>query len=127
MALSPVAVVVPADRVWSAAQYYASLRPHTVAVRGEGIGMLPLYAPSTVLIVESLPYSSLQEGMTAMFRQPDGLRVVHYLVRNGPKGWITLGLNQNDFDREPMTPENYLGVVIMAFSPEKPAPAAPSS
>jgi hypothetical protein len=122
VALSPLAVVVPADKAWSAAQYYASLRPNTIAVKGEGEGMLPLYSPGTVLVVEGMDYGALREGMTVMFRDRDGFRVVHYLVREAPGGWLTLGLAQGDTDREPMTRQNYLGVVIMAFSPDKPAP-----
>jgi hypothetical protein len=137
VALSPVAVLVQPDRVWSAAQYYASLRPNTTVVKGDGKGMLPLYAPGTVLVVEGANYNTLREGMSVMFRDDDqdGIRVVHFLLRRTPAGWATLGLNQgNQEDNEPLTEKNYLGVVIMAFSPEtqpaataalKPVPSAP--
>ena len=122
-ALSPVAVLVPADKALSAAQYYASLRPNAVAVTGTGDGMMPLYSSGTVLVVDGVDYSTLRQGMTVMFRNQQGFRVTHFLVKFTPNGWVTFGLNQRDFDSTPVTRQNYLGVVVMAFTPE----AAPAS
>ena len=122
VALSPVAVVVPADQVWSAAQYYAKLRPNAIAVKGEGDGMLQLYSTGTVLVVEGSEYSTLKEGMTVMYRDDRGMRVIHFLLKRTPDGWATMGLNQGyEPDAKPMTRANFLGVVIMAFTPAKPA------
>jgi hypothetical protein len=122
ISLSPAAVVVPADQVWSAAQYYAKLRPNAIVVAGEGDGMTPLYSAGTVLVVEGVEYSTLKEGMTVMFRDERGIRVTHLLLKRTPDGWSTLGLNQGfEPDAHPMTRSNFLGVVIMAFTPAKPA------
>lgn len=124
VALSPVAVVVPADRVWSAAQYYASLRPNAIVVKGDGDGMQPLYASGTVLVVEADDYRTLREGMSVMFRDPRGIRLVHFLLRRKQDGWATLGLNQGDQeDSGTLNRDNYLGTVIMAFSPAGSVPA----
>jgi hypothetical protein len=123
VSLSPAAVVVPAGQVWSAAQYYAKLRPNAVAIHGEGSGMLPLYSSGTALVVEGADYSTLKEGMTVMFRDERGIRLVHFLLKRTPEGWATLGLNEgSQEDSSPMTRSNYLGVVIMAFTPALPAP-----
>jgi hypothetical protein len=126
VAISPVAMVLPADKVFPAAQYYASLRPNAIVVKGEGSGMQPLYRSGTVLVVEAEPYGALREGMSVMFNGEDQTRVVHYLLRRNPEGWTTLGLNQGDIeDDRPMTDKNYIGVVTMAFTPEAP-PKAPA-
>lgn len=122
VAMSPVAMVLPAAKVWSAAQYYASLRPKAFAVRGEGTGMEPLYRSGTVVVVEEQPYGMLREGMSVMFNDHDNTRVVHYLLKRNPTGWTTLGLNQDDLEDDfPMTEKNYIGVVTMAFTPEAPS------
>jgi hypothetical protein len=126
VALSPAAVVVPAGKAFAAAQYYASLRPNAMAVTGVGDGMMPLYSSGTVLVIDGVDYSTLHQGMTVMFRNHDGFRVTHFLVKLTPDGWVTFGLNQRDFDPTPVTRQNYLGVVVMAFKPESPPASSPS-
>ncbi len=117
VALSPLAVVLPRDKILAAAEYYASLRPNALVMRGDDVGMMPLYLPGTLLVVEPIPYATLKEGMTAVFRRADGLRVAHYLVRLQADGWTTRGLNVQKPDVDPMTAANYLGVIVMAFAP----------
>jgi hypothetical protein len=119
VALSPVAVVLPADKLWAAANYYAGLRPNAVVLSGDGDGMMPLYSSGTLLVVEPIPFARLQEGMSAIYRDADGKLVAHYLVSLLADGWTTRGLNQPEDDVNPMTPANYMGVIVMAFSPEK--------
>lgn len=119
VALSPVALLLPPDQVKSAAQYYAELRPGAFVLTGEGNGMMPLYSAGTVIVVDPVPYRTLQEGMTVLFLSPHDGRVAHYLVRESPGGWITVGVNQSRDDDTPMTSDNYIGQVVMAFAPEK--------
>jgi hypothetical protein len=122
VAMSPIAMEVPADKVWSAAQYYASLRADEMVVKGEGTGMEPLYRPGTVMVIQTQPYGTLREGMSVMYNEEGGNRVVHFLLKRNPAGWTTLGLNQGDVEDDvAMTEKNYIGVVVMAFTPEAPA------
>ncbi len=123
IALSPVAVVLPVDKVRSAAEYYARLRPNSAVLDGYGAGMMPLYAPGTLVVVERIPYDQLKEGMTAVFIDGHGQRAAHFLVRLQIDGWTTRGLNQGREDPNPMIAQNYLGVIVMAFSPEGEPPA----
>ncbi len=122
VALSPLAVVVPRDQLWHAAEFYASLRPNAQVMSGDGVGMVPLYAPGTLIVVEPADYKALKEGMTVVFTEPDGKRAARYLVRLDPDGWTTRGFNPPTEDPSPVTPANYIGTVTMAFAPEqKPA------
>jgi len=120
IALSPVAVVLPKEKLRQAAEYYARLRPNAVVLKGDGEGMMPLYAPGTLLVMEPISYDDLKEGMTAVYREPDGTRVAHYLVVLMPDGWTTRGLNEKSDNLNPMTRDNYIGVIVMAFAPETP-------
>lgn len=115
-ALSPVPVALPADQARIEAAHYASLRPGAFVVKGLGNGMMPLYAPDTILVVEPVAYRTLREGMTVLYQNRYG-RYVHYLEREGAGGWVTLGVNQSHEDDKPMARENYIGRVIMAFAP----------
>ncbi len=120
VALSPVAVVLPVDKLWDAANYYAILRPGAIVLSAGGTGMMPLYASGTLLVIEPIPYDQLKEGMTALYRDPAGNRLAHFLVGEMADGWTTRGLNEKKEDVEPMTKANYIGVVVMAFAPEQP-------
>jgi len=115
-ALSPVPITLPAGQAGIAAAHYASLRPGAFVVKGLGKGMMPLYAPDTILVVEPVPYRTLREGMTVLYQNRYG-RYVHYLEREGPGGWVTLGVNQSREDPKPMAREDFLGRVVMAFGP----------
>ena len=119
VALSPVAVLLPPDQVRPAAQYYANLRPGAFVLTGEGNGMMPLYAAGTVIVIEPVPFDTLRAGMTVLFHSQYDGRVAHYLVRQAPGGWITVGVNQSRNDDKPMTSDNYIGQVVMAFTPQK--------
>ncbi len=117
VALSPLAVVVPREKLWQAAEYYSRLRPGSAVLSGEGEDMMPLYAPGTLLVVEPILYDDLKEGMTAILRDQAGMRAARFLVEKTPKGWTTRRLAAKEPDEQPMAPENYIGVVVMAFTP----------
>ncbi|HVW22159.1 MAG TPA: S24/S26 family peptidase [Opitutaceae bacterium] len=120
VALSPLATVVPASEVRKAAEYYASLRPGAVVLNGEGDGMMPLYSSGTLIVVERLDFDALKEGMTVIYNDRKGRRVCHFLAAYGLQGWVTRGLNEPEYDAEPLTRDNFVGVVTMAFTPQSP-------
>jgi hypothetical protein len=117
VALSPVATMVSPSEVRTAAEYCARLRPGAFVLVGDGNGMMPLYPSGSALVVEPKPFSELKEGMTVALMNRQGQRMCHFLIAYGVNGWVTRGLNEKQDDEDPLTAANYVGVVIMAFSP----------
>ena len=113
-----MAVLVAKSKVSPAAEAMAGLRPNTAVFYCDGSAMSPRYKDGTALVVEKVPFSLLQEGMTSVFHDASGVIVVRFLSKQTPDGWQTIELSAESEDTMLLTPGRYVGVVIMAFSPE---------
>lgn len=80
--------------------------------------MHPLYSPGTILVLQKPAYSELKRGQTVLYRTKQQKVVAHLLVAKVRDGWRVQGLNNNTHDMEPVSPDNYVGVVIAAFRPD---------
>ena len=56
--------------------------------------------------------------MTSVFHDATGLIVVRYLAKKTSEGWITINLSADGGPPVFLKANLYVGVVIMAFSPE---------
>lgn len=88
--------------------------------QGVGHSMAPLYGEGTVLVIHPIRYEELAAGMLVAYLDRQGRRVVHKLVGRTREGWLTIGINNDRIDGEPVTPLNLLGVVYaqLYYSPE---------
>ena len=118
VALSPMAILVPKTKVASAADTMASLRPNTQVLYCEGSAMSPRYKDGTALVVENVSFDSLEQGMTSVSHDASGLIVVRYLAKKTAEGWMTIDLSADGEPPVLLQASRYVGVVIMAFSPE---------
>lgn len=115
--LSPISVLLPRARVISAAEAHADQRATAFIFIVTGEEMLPRYAPGTTFVVEPTDYADLQRGMTVVLHR-DSARMAQILIAQTADGWVTRALNSANKESDLMTRVNYLGTVVMAFSPE---------
>jgi hypothetical protein len=114
---SPRPVALAETEAWQRA---ATLADHTFrafVLVGSGESMQPLYGPGTILVVEQCPFSRLQPGQTALYRNQAGKVVAHVLVTKARDGWRVAGLNNRTHDMEALVADNFVGVVIAAYQP----------
>lgn len=105
---------------WRLAERYAADHACCEVFVGQGDSMLPLYRDHTVLVVEAVPMSELQAGMTAVFTGDHGRLVAHTLLEKTPRGWSAIGLGNREPDRTCVNRHNLVGVVVKAFAPGLP-------
>jgi len=80
--------------------------------RTNGVSMLPLLTENTVVVVRPITFEELEVGMTVAYKNSDGVRVLHQLIRRAsPSAWVAKGLNNTYEDRDYVTRENLLGVL----------------
>ena len=115
--LSPMAALVPANRVMDNAFTYIDQHHGCFVVPVESDDMLPRYPKGTALIVYPTGFETLKRGMTVVYTKPGGVRVAHVLTLKTADGWAARGFNAKDDDIESVTTGNYLGTVTMAFAP----------
>lgn len=116
-AFPPLAVLVPPDKVMRAAEQFAKQHPTAFVFLADGQDTLPRYAAGTALVVEPGRYRSLLRGSTVVLRTPENGPVVHVLTAKTPTGWTARGFKGPNDDIQTMTASNYLGTVIMVFTP----------
>ena len=114
---SPRPTVLSETEAWQRAGFLAEHTSRAFVLVGSGESMQPLYAPGTILVLQQCPYSQLQPGQTALYRNQAGKIVAHVLVAKAHDGWRTTGLNNRSHDMEPVVAQNFVGVVIAAFKP----------
>src|SRR5262249_44694435 len=102
------------------ASMLAENTPASFVLVGSGLSMHPLYAPGTILVLQKRPFGELKRGETALYRSKQQKVVAHLLVAKTRDGWRVQGLNNAIHDMEPVSPENFVGVVIAAFQPIAP-------
>jgi len=114
---SPRPVMAAETAAWQQASTLAENTPASFVLVGSGLSMHPLYAPGTILVLRKLPYGELKCGQTALYRTRQQKVVAHLLVAKVRDGWRVQGLNNAVHDMEPVSPDNFVGVVIAAFQP----------
>lgn len=114
---SPRPVPVVETEAWHRASELAGLTAGAFVLVGSGESMQPLYPPGTILVMQPLPYATLERGQTALYLSKGRKVVAHVLVAKAHDGWRTAGLNNRIHDMEPVREENLVGVVIAAFKP----------
>jgi hypothetical protein len=100
---------------WRDAEMITGLGRDRFTLIGSGKSMLPVYGEDTVLVVVKTDFSDLRPGMQVAYMTSHGTRVVHVLVEKQAAGWRVKGLNNEDEDRERVTPSNLIGVVYASF------------
>ena len=116
---SPRPVVTAEAEAWQRASTLAEITPAGFVLVGSGLSMHPLYDPGTVLVLQKTAYGELKRGQTVLYRTKQQKVVAHLLVAKVRDGWRVQGLNNSTHDMEPVSPDNYVGVVIAAFQPVK--------
>lgn len=115
--LSPKPVYMPLRVAWHRALDEAKSLPGGDVVVGSGDSMLPLYKHRTVLVIQEQDYDELQVGMTVIFFGDQGFPVAHNLVAKTKRGWTAAGVGNGYLDRTRVTPANYIGTAVSAYSP----------
>lgn len=82
---------------------------------GRGASMAPVYDDNTVLVITPIDFMDLERGMYVAYRNSQGRRVVHELIRRDGNGWIARGLGNDAQDTDRVTVYNLEGVVYGAF------------
>ena len=114
---SPELVVTAEADAWQRATTLAENTPDAFVLVGSGLSMHPLYNPGTILVLRKPAYSELKRGQTVLYRSKQQKVVAHLLVAKVRDGWRVQGLNNSTHDMEPVSQENFVGVVIAAFRP----------
>lgn len=82
---------------------------------GQGASMAPVYGENTMLVISQVNYDDLQPGMIVAYRNARGFQVVHRLLEKSPQGWIAMGINNDEIDRERVTRDNLIGVIYASL------------
>ncbi len=114
---SPRPVVTSEPEAWQQASQLAENTDGAFVLVGGGESMQPLYQPGTILVLQSLPYTALQPGQTALYRNKANKIDAHVLVTKARDGWRAIGLNNRIDDMEPVCADNLVGVIIAAYQP----------
>jgi signal peptidase I len=114
---SPQLVVTAETDAWQRASTMAENTPDAFVLVGNGQSMNPLYSHGTILVVRKTDYSELKLGQTVLYLTKQKKVVAHLLVAKVRDGWRVQGLNNHTHDMEPVSPANFVGVVIAAFRP----------
>jgi hypothetical protein len=103
-------------QAWNDAEMLAQRAEGRSAAAGAGTSMLPIYGDNTMLVINAVPYDTLKTGMTVAYLNSRGIEVVHKLIGKEARGWLVAGLNNEEADRELVTPENLIGVVYATLN-----------
>lgn len=85
---------------------------------GGGDSMAPIFGDNTVLVIAPIAFEDLEKDMMVAYRNTQGHRVVHRLAMKRGQVWMAIGINNRDFDPEPVTRANLLGVVYAVLNSE---------
>jgi signal peptidase I len=103
------------DATLADAHRIAARRPGLSVLKVEGRSMLPYFGDGSVVIVKSIDFSTLREGMVVAYRNRFGETVAHRLIRGKAEGWVAQGYNNHKADSTLVTAENLLGVVYVTL------------
>ncbi|HEY3755430.1 MAG TPA: S24/S26 family peptidase [Opitutaceae bacterium] len=112
---SPAPKVVSAYEAIEGAKEYVRAHPGSDYQIGSGESMAPLYHDHAVIVTERPALDTLHTGQTVVFVNTDGIPVAHTLLSHTARGWVTMGLGNNQPDEGYLTDAAYVGVVVKAF------------
>ena len=112
----PPSVAVSRSQAWKDAEALAAQDPRRMTVIGSGDSMRPVYGENTVLVLQKVPFETLEAGTNVAYRNRSGRIVLHRLVEQVGSGWRVVGLNNEDEDAERVRPDNLIGIVYAAFA-----------
>jgi hypothetical protein len=115
-AKAPPSANVGKLQAWNDAEMLAQRAEGRSAAVGAGNSMLPIYGDNTMLVINAVPYDTLQLGMNVAYRNSRGVEVVHKLMGKEANGWRVAGLNNEEADEELVTPYNLIGVVYATLN-----------
>lgn len=84
----------------------------TVAPTGS---MKPTLDESSVVTVERVVFAELRAGDIVIYRNSNGLAIIHRLYEQHGQSWLVLGDNNGSVDREAVTSHNLVGRVCAIF------------
>jgi signal peptidase I len=103
------------DATLADAHRIAERRPGLSVLKVEGRSMLPYFGDGSVVIVKTIDFSTLREGMVVAYRNRFGEMVAHRLIRSKAEGWVAQGYNNHQADTTLVTAQNLLGVVYVTL------------
>jgi hypothetical protein len=115
-AKAPPSANVGKLQAWNDAEMLAQRGVGRITAAGAGNSMLPIYGDNTMLVINAVPFDTLQLGMTVAYRNSRGVEVVHKLIGKEARGWRVAGLNNEEADAELVTPYNLIGVVYATLN-----------
>ena len=110
---------VSKQQAWRDAEKVTARGDGRSTVIGAGDSMRPIYGDHTVLVLSKIDYGQLKSGMQVAYVSRSEVRVVHVLLEKDGVGWRVKGLNNENEDRERVTPNNLIGVVYASFATEQ--------
>ena len=113
---TPPSADVAKLQAWNDAKIITQRAPGRLTAAGSGESMLPIYGDTTMLVINMVPYETLQPGMIVAYRNSRGLEVVHRLIGKQARGWRVAGLNNERADDDLVTPKNFIGVVYATLN-----------
>jgi hypothetical protein len=113
---APPTANVTKIQAWHDAEMLSNRGAGRSPAAGAGSSMLPVYGDNTMLVISTVPYDTLQAGMTVAYRNLRGVEVVHKLIEKTYRGWRVEGLNNEEADFELVTPQNLIGVVYATLN-----------
>jgi len=84
----------------------------TVAPTGS---MKPTLDESSVVTVEKVAFTQLRAGDIVIYRNAEGIPIIHRLYEQHGAAWLVLGDNNGSVDREAVTSRNLVGRVCAIF------------
>lgn len=114
---SPRPVAAKLTESWQRASRLSEQTDQSFVLVGTGSSMQPLYDPGTIMVLRQVPFAQLKRGQTVLYRNRQNKIVAHVLIARTRDGWRVQGLNNPVHDMEPIRQENFVGVVIAAYSP----------
>ena len=120
---TPPSAVVAGDP-WPAARKLAATVPNSILTVGHGDNMLPFYPEGTVLVLQTLQWEHLREGMTVIYMREAGNHdslAGNILTENHGGYWEAVGAQGGFPDPVNVTPANYIGTIVAAFRTPNPS------
>lgn len=106
---------VSRDHAVSLAQIAASNvggQVFTVAASGS---MKPTLDENSIVTIETVPFAELRKGDIIIYRNRQGVPIIHRLYEETNGRWLVLGDNNAALDREAVTADNIVGRVCAIF------------
>ena len=112
---SGVLGVTDSSTVMKAARVISSRQGNLLIGEITGDSMEPVLSEGSVVVLQQVPYESLERGMDVVYQNRQGEQVVHKLLQKTHRGWMVKGINNPRADPDLVTEGNLIGVVFATF------------